>query len=217
MFSVGQKGGFLSGFVAAGLGETFAEADPNPNLAVGAVENAVAGGVGSVLGGGKFGNGALTGAFGYLFNQSIHRDAEPAPTNDCAPGCADTVNFVAGRPNSLFDYEIEPGNPFAATAGFRAVYEGSPMEVRLATTIIMIQGGAYPAREVLSGDNLQLPGGRTVLYNIYSVGPPDAPGPERIAHVPGQLDFYYSPYHYKPVPVMAPNAWIKIVMRNQGG
>ncbi len=33
---------------------------------------AILGGVGSVLGGGKFENGAVTGAFGYLFNELLH-------------------------------------------------------------------------------------------------------------------------------------------------
>lgn len=36
------------------------------------VSHAVAGGVGSVLGGGKFENGAVTGAFGYMFNFLAH-------------------------------------------------------------------------------------------------------------------------------------------------
>jgi hypothetical protein len=35
------------------------------------VKHAVAGGVGSILGGGKFMNGATTGAFGYLFNDML--------------------------------------------------------------------------------------------------------------------------------------------------
>jgi len=39
-----------------------------PNKVAALVENAVLGGVASVAGGGKFANGAITGAFGYLFN-----------------------------------------------------------------------------------------------------------------------------------------------------
>ncbi len=35
----------------------------------------VAGGIGAELGGGKFENGAVTAAFGYLFNQAMHDDA----------------------------------------------------------------------------------------------------------------------------------------------
>ena len=37
------------------------------------VISSVAGGVGSVAGGGKFANGAITGAFGYLFNAAAGR------------------------------------------------------------------------------------------------------------------------------------------------
>jgi hypothetical protein len=39
------------------------------------VENAVLGGAASVAGGGKFANGAITGAFGYLFNNQAGRTA----------------------------------------------------------------------------------------------------------------------------------------------
>ncbi|HEY5047032.1 MAG TPA: RHS repeat-associated core domain-containing protein, partial [Rhizomicrobium sp.] len=72
LFSIGQKGGFGSGFLAAGIG---AAAD-TPELETGPVGDiviqATAGGVGSILGGGKFANGAVTGAFGYLFNRAAH-------------------------------------------------------------------------------------------------------------------------------------------------
>jgi hypothetical protein len=40
----------------------------------GTIKSAIAGGIGSVLGGGKFANGAQTGAFSYLFNQAMHDD-----------------------------------------------------------------------------------------------------------------------------------------------
>jgi RHS repeat-associated protein len=66
MFSIGHKGGFLAGFMAAGfssLGDTadFDTGDFTGNVLV----HAALGGAGSVLGGGKFANGAVTGAFSY--------------------------------------------------------------------------------------------------------------------------------------------------------
>jgi RHS repeat-associated protein len=59
---------------AAGFGEL---AGPvislgDNNVAYGIVAHAVAGGVGAKLAGGKFENGAVTGAFGYLFNCGAH-------------------------------------------------------------------------------------------------------------------------------------------------
>jgi len=70
LFSIGQKGGFVSGFLAAGMASLADEIHSGP--AGDLVIHAVAGGVGSMLGGGKFGNGAATGAFGYLFNLASH-------------------------------------------------------------------------------------------------------------------------------------------------
>jgi RHS repeat-associated protein len=45
------------------------------------VENAVLGGAASVAGGGKFANGAVTGAFGYMFNASLHQGYNPNDPN----------------------------------------------------------------------------------------------------------------------------------------
>jgi len=75
IFSVAQGGNFGSGFLAAGIA-TLAPA-PTGNadwgdIAEGTAKSAILGGVGSVLGGGKFANGAETGAFGYLFNMVPH-------------------------------------------------------------------------------------------------------------------------------------------------
>lgn len=72
MFSIGHKGGFLAGFMAAGfssLGDTadFDTGDFTGNVLV----HAALGGVGSVLGGGKFANGAVTGAFGYVAHAAL--------------------------------------------------------------------------------------------------------------------------------------------------
>ena len=97
LFSIGQKGGFGSGFLAAGIG---AAAD-TPELETGPVGDiviqATAGGVGSILGGGKFANGAVTGAFGYLFmsrasseddSDSVNQSDNGQPESDQPPGWA---------------------------------------------------------------------------------------------------------------------------------
>ncbi|HEY1707186.1 MAG TPA: FG-GAP-like repeat-containing protein [Rhizomicrobium sp.] len=75
LVSVVGGGNFGSGFLAAGV-SSFA---PDPvagqsfgQTIVGTAQAAMLGGIGADLGGGKFLNGAETGAFGYLFNGAAH-------------------------------------------------------------------------------------------------------------------------------------------------
>lgn len=55
-----------------------------------AFKYAIVGGVASVLGGGKFQNGAMNGAFGYLFNKAAHLDEVPFSTNEEATQVPDS-------------------------------------------------------------------------------------------------------------------------------
>ncbi len=58
-------------FFAPAIGIAFRDPHNNPSdLFGGTVASGVVGGLASVAGGGKFENGAVTGAFGYLFNQA---------------------------------------------------------------------------------------------------------------------------------------------------
>jgi RHS repeat-associated protein len=77
--SVASGGSCGSGAAAGAAGSLaaplVAQAFPNPRGDIldrigGTAASAVAGGLGSMAGGGKFANGAVTGAFGYLFNQA---------------------------------------------------------------------------------------------------------------------------------------------------
>jgi len=76
IFSAASGGKFTSGFLAAGIG-SFAPApfagESDLQVAEGTTEAAVLGGVGSIIGGGKFADGAETAAFAYLFNAAEHR------------------------------------------------------------------------------------------------------------------------------------------------
>jgi RHS repeat-associated protein len=112
--------------------------------------------------------------------------------------------------NSLIRPMPDPTNPFAATPEFLTTFLGSPEANQVADTIIAAANGA-PAREVLSGADptLQLPGGGAAYYYIYSLGPPDNPGAGRIANVPGSPNYYYSPNHYMPTPLV-PNTWVQL-------
>ena len=82
--SVAHGGRFLSGFISAGTSQGFAQfggyeaigvsAGPSSagDYAYSTAASAVVGGTAAVLGGGKFKNGAITAAFGYLFNDVAH-------------------------------------------------------------------------------------------------------------------------------------------------
>jgi RHS repeat-associated protein len=71
-------------FATNTIGGLGVNADFGEVLAKG-VATAVAGGVGSVIAGGKFENGAITAAYGYLFNQVAHR-YQVGPTRLCDVG-----------------------------------------------------------------------------------------------------------------------------------
>ncbi|MEM7172319.1 MAG: RHS repeat-associated core domain-containing protein, partial [Pseudomonadota bacterium] len=86
-----QGGKFLSGFVAGAAGKaatpfinTAANTDTVGGMAFGAAAAATVGGTASVIGGGKFANGAQTAGFGYLFNNGLSK----------------RLNTSAGKPQS---------------------------------------------------------------------------------------------------------------------
>jgi hypothetical protein len=66
--NIAEGGSFQSGFLAAGFGAAATPYTNTGNFFGNVAAEAVAGGVGSVLGGGKFENGAETAAFGYMYN-----------------------------------------------------------------------------------------------------------------------------------------------------
>ena len=180
--------GALAAGVAAAGGPLIEDAFPNPrsntaSLFGGTAASAVLGGLGSVAGGGKFANGAVTGAFGYLFNQA-------------AGG--------AKKGEEQIKYDTVPDHPFVMTEEFRRTFAGSQQESDLIGTIAEIEAGTRKPREQLKPSDLQLPGKSGTFYEIFSVG--DGWGPERIARIPGSNVYFYSPYHYSPGPG-APNVW----------
>jgi hypothetical protein len=80
MFSVAGGGKFEQGFLAAGLSDLGSSTDSEDFNPLDLVKHAALGGAGSLLGGGKFENGAATGAFGYLFNNLLDHSGFKAGT-----------------------------------------------------------------------------------------------------------------------------------------
>ena len=155
--SVAEGGKFRSGFIAAGLSDLTA---PNPNttpIALGIAISAVSGGVGSELGGGKFGNGAVTGAFGYLFNclghpgtcgsQDIPAIKQEAVTclQQGAGSC--TVQLKQDAEEAGIMPMSDPGKVFLQ---FEGLFSALPAAVALAPPVALFIGrNAVTAAQVL--------------------------------------------------------------------
>ena len=71
------KGGFLGGFAASLLGGVVSSVQ-NASTPVKVAMAAIAGGTASVLGGGKFSNGAMSGAFIMMFNDLVLENTSAA-------------------------------------------------------------------------------------------------------------------------------------------
>ena len=114
-------GNFSAGCLAAGFLELVSPIYEGLNTVQGTAVSAVVGGVGAVLGGGKFVNGAITSAFGYLYNQALSvRNAylsvgeEGVATQDEAGKAAiEAVNPASKRNNVEYSgliYETSDGD-----------------------------------------------------------------------------------------------------------
>jgi len=100
--SGGQCGpGALSGAASAAAAPLVNVAFQHPqsntvDFIGGTAASGLVGGLASVAGGGKFENGAVTGAFGYMFNQSALAPCLAGPNPACAVGAAVTGAQVLG-------------------------------------------------------------------------------------------------------------------------
>jgi hypothetical protein len=136
--AVASGGSCKAGALAAGAGAAVAPVASQGGLVGGTAISGLAGGLGSLLGGGKFQDGAVTGAFGYLFNAWLHitdvgNDAHNTLLQAAEqsgdkyfgnvwspPGDSDT--WFGGRPDlgdrdALLLWEIKPNNAVQIAAG----------------------------------------------------------------------------------------------------
>jgi RHS repeat-associated protein len=82
--SAGVQGGSCrAGALSAGFAEFAGPRLLTGKMVVDTVVHATLGGIGSMAGGGKFGNGAVTGAFGYLFNSFAHEIGDANAPSIC--------------------------------------------------------------------------------------------------------------------------------------
>ncbi len=168
--SIAQDGSFVSGFLAAGFSSaagqglqdlgTNAAGIPYDNV----VTSAVSGGIGSVLGGGKFANGAETGAFGYLFNRCAaggcftRISASISATLAYFVGDSVSVTVGVNFPNnwSLDELQLFGGvseNPMIGVGAYAGIgasagisYDASLLPVGRCNGVNLIRGGRYRCR-----------------------------------------------------------------------
>ncbi len=158
-----QGGSFKSGFLAAGFTQGASELGLFDNLgsrSANAIGAAIVGGTASVIGGGKFANGAMTGAFSRLFNdlndnQIAGRAAERATVEGLEAQGYEVVTQVrlrlggVGGTLAIADYayrvddriifgEVKDGLGAALSANQRAVYEEL-----IASGRVAIEGSAF--------------------------------------------------------------------------
>lgn len=131
--------GFLSGAVS-GWGGAFVP----DSVVMGSVASAVLGGTASEIGGGKFANGAVTGAFGHLFNRCRHA--------------------VCDSELEQWMYDWWPGYKFGT--GISNVMDGGEM-----TGWEVLDGAAVGTGAIGKGINLAFSGGaKSVFWSGYEKG-----------------------------------------------
>jgi hypothetical protein len=113
--------GFYAGFFTAGAASFVADG------IAGAIESAIIGGTASVVGGGKFVNGAVSGAFQYLLNESQHK-AAPKVKVELIEYALEGMAGTVGKSHAFLLVTDEATDfSFAIRAGPSKAYPGGAM------------------------------------------------------------------------------------------
>ena len=137
-----QGGKFGHGFFAAGVAKGFGGAflpgggqiDSFPELVANTTISAVIGGTASVISGGKFANGARTGAMQYLFNQANNWVSEKIDEQLAKRTAARRVNAIDAELEKLSGLVRNPKQLRAALEGYG--FEGDSFDLRAASLSI---------------------------------------------------------------------------------
>jgi RHS repeat-associated protein len=175
------------------------------NETIALITRMIIGGVSSKLGGGKFAHGAMTGAYGYLFNNDLHKKA--GSKND----------------SSSIVYEFDKLDmPYAATPEFIRKFTGSRESQEIALKIAFIEAGgnaaSLPGYHGLRGPDIGLPSKtlkNVTVYDVVDIGEPTGHHKRpagRLAFRPDSDVYYYSPNHYNQTPGL-PDKWLRLEPR----
>jgi len=102
------KSGALAGGVSAAAAPSILSASQS-NVFVGTALSATVGGLASVAGGGKFANGAVTGAFGYLFNAVMHAGGTMSLPSAITDRIANWWRWLSGDQSFLMGNSVSVG------------------------------------------------------------------------------------------------------------
>ena len=166
------------------------------------VMTAIAGGTASVIGGGKFANGALQAGFGYLYN-----------------------NLSKGPVRTKYSVLEDTGHAYDPNDQFVLEYANTNLEKKVYYRLQEIFSGKAVVYEdaFWKDEGFNLPkgiGGKNTWYHIYTMddikkGVPSNfnPGEVRIAWEPAGTGnvFYISLHHYRATPAQ-PMAWSRMVL-----
>jgi RHS repeat-associated protein len=185
--SAAEGHGLVSGFLSAGFGSLAGE--PNGNFGenvLGTMEAAALGGVGSALGGGKFANGAITGAFAYAAQAASQSEHVVSISGSRIGDTADDGggNAPFSRQITHAEYDFIPVNGYgngddAAQGGLQAAHSlNNPLE-ELGGGIIQIGDHYWPTAPVGRGIGFHFsasvvvpPGGH--FFGLYHTQPDGA-------------------------------------------
>ena len=121
-----QGGNCRQGAIAAGFAEFAGPRLLTGKEAADTAIHAMLGGAGAALAGGKFGNGAMTGAFGYLFNDMMHsrdtkvtlvgRYAAGIGEDLCSPSCLHLAVVIS---DNYYGVSLLDGQPNVGLTGVK--------------------------------------------------------------------------------------------------
>ncbi len=158
--TLAHGGKFLSGFISAGTAQGFAQpggyeatgvSASAGDYAYNAAASAVVGGTAAVLGGGKFKNGAITGAFAYTFGSIAQRNAVAADLGidyETLEQFAADGGFSVGPDTSLAVNSL-PQGAVDTVAGF-----GDAFGARYIRELLGVDGGINYDSITYQGSNL---------------------------------------------------------------
>ena len=171
LMSVGTGHGFASGFLAAGVGSladgmAVPDEDADGNVIPGAfafnvTEHAIFGGAGSLLGGGKFASGAVTGAFGYLFSGALQKGSNgvtPAQGVD-ASSALDLAGKIWNLPNTILGLGYGTLGYAAGWAGYEFGWQSAPPDILFGNNAFQFVNNPFAKYGAITIGNVEVFGG----------------------------------------------------------
>jgi hypothetical protein len=191
-----------AGALAAGIGAASAPFVPQ-DLVAGTATSAVLGGLASVAGGGKFANGAITAAYGYLFNHFVHRGMDVVNPWDVGNDAHRTFQMWARQRPDIFTEQGNdgmgtyfPGRIDVGNSYSRELWELKPDHITGLLLGIAEIGHYITFSTTLPGTNRPpyrpggdsiIPGGSVVLPGLYG-------SYEYNLAAPGVILYNFKPY-----------------------